>query len=52
MLAQSYWLQGVRSIEYQGLDSPYRSLEENGLLFNPHSRFGGAVNGSFYVFFF
>lgn len=36
-------LQEVHSIEYQGLDSPSKSLEKNGLLFSPHSRLGGAL---------
>lgn len=36
-------LQEVHSIEYQGLDSPSKSLEKNGLLFSPHFRLGGAL---------
>lgn len=42
-------LHGVHSIEYQGLDGPYRSLEKNGLLFSPHFRLGVVLNGSFCI---
>lgn len=40
------------ALSYEGLNSPYRNLKENNLLFSPYSSLGGALNGPFYITFF